>query len=296
MKQIKIILSIAMIAMIGVFTACEEDENAMIDITPKTTNPDTVVANTEVTLQFSVITDENIESIKLTKNDGQIKLKEDNFKDKTSDTFVYNDTLAKSNEAGTTLNMALTVTDSKDNMETYNFKIEVAPIETIEVTEYKNKTLEVALQGGTAEDLFSIEHGNRYSYNYLDNNNMKDSADIIFGHEGLTKALAFKLLSPDYSTSVTIHNDGTLPNTTNYNVVTDSYTFTDITAEDIQNISDLTNTSVTIVEGDIVAFVTNDGHKGFLKVNAINNPDGEVGNGDDELDFDAKTVMASEMQ
>jgi len=295
MKQIKIILSIAMIAMIGIFTACEEDEETnQIYITERNA-PETLKVGDTTELEFSIQSDADLAKIELFKNNDRLDTKEDNFKEKTSDIYTYSFIPAES-EAGNTLDFALYVTDENDLEERHDFSIEIAKLETIEITEYNDKVLEVALQGGTAEDLFSIEHGNRYSYNYLDNNNMKDSADIIFGHEGLTKALAFKLLSPDYSTSVTIHNDGTLPNTTNYNVVTDSYTFTDITAEDIQNISDLTNTSVTIVEGDIVAFVTNDGHKGFLKVNAINNPDGEVGNGDDELDFDAKTVMASEMQ
>ena len=291
----KLILSIAMIAMIGMFTACEDDEESNEIFITERNAPETMAVGDTTELEFSIQSDADLAKIELFKNNDRLDTKEDNFKEKTSDIYTYSFTPDADN-AGDTLSFALYVTDENDLEERYDFKIAVAKLETITVTDYNDKALEVALEGGTAEDLFSIEHGNRYSYNYVENNSMKDSADIIFGHEGITKALAYKLLSPDYSTSVTIHNGGTLPNTTNFNVVTDSYTFADITAEDIQNISDLTNAEVTIVEGDIVAFITSDGHKGFLKINAINNPDGEVGNGDDELTFDVKAVMASEMQ
>ncbi|MBS3777651.1 MAG: hypothetical protein KGY70_20835, partial [Bacteroidales bacterium] len=299
MKRIKLFLGIALIGLLGagIFTACEEDDTteATIDISESSV-PDSVEAGVETTLKFSVITSEKLGEIELRKGTKTLDTKTEDFSDKSSDTYSYTGVLADTVEAESTLDMALIVTDSENNQESYDFELYVKAIDTIAVTKYNDKTLEVALKDGSAKDLFSVEHGVRYSYDYVESNNIKDSADIVFGHEGLTKALSFKLLSPDYQTDVEIHGGGTLDNTTNYEVVTDSYTYEDITAEDIQNISDLTSAEVTIVEGDIVAFITEHGHKGFLKVTAISNENEDVGDGDDELTFDMKAVMASELE
>lgn len=299
MKKIKLVFGIALIGLLGAgaFTSCEEDDTteATFDISESSV-PDSIEAGVETTLKFSVFTSEKLEEIELRKGTETLETKTEGFTEKTSDNYSYTGVIADTADAESTLDMALIVTDNDDNQETYGFELYVKAIDTIAVTKYNEKTLEVALADGTAEDLFSVEHGVRYSYNYVNNNSIKDSADIVFGHAGLTKALAYKLLSPNYQTEVEIHSGGTLPNTTNYEVVTDSYTFEDITAEDIQKISDLTNAEVTIVENDIVAFTTVQGHKGFLKVTSISNEDGTVGNADDELTFDIKAVMASELE
>jgi hypothetical protein len=291
MKQIKMILGIALIAMVGIFTACEEDETATIDITPKTSNPDSVEVNTLVTLQFSIITDENIESIKLEKNGGQIDLKEDNFTDKTSDAYTYSDTLARSNEAGSTLSMDLTVTDSKDNKETYSFDIYVKDPSSQEITltTYSDIKVYGALGDGTNEDLFSVKTGQVYTYNELSTED-KGMIDFVYAYSDL-KSFTDQLVSPadlpsDY------HNGETLPNTTYMAKVTD-ITFSEVDGKDIvENITSLSSKHIDIAEGDVIAFGTENGHKGYLKLTEVN---GGTGNASDYIVFDVKSVLASDM-
>ena len=144
MKQVKIILGVALIAMIGLFTACEEDEDSEAQITISKTNvPDSIDVNTAVTLEFSVITDEKIETIELRKGTNTLDLKEDNFTDSNADNYSYTDTLAKEEDEGSTLDMALRVVDKEGNFETYDFSIEVRPIEEVgdPISTYSDKIL-----------------------------------------------------------------------------------------------------------------------------------------------------------
>jgi len=291
MKQVKIILGIALVAMIGIFTACEEDETATIDITAKTTNPDSIEVNIPVTLAFSIITDENIESIKLTKNNGQIDLKEEGFSSKTSDTYIYNDTLARSNEASSTLNMGLTVTDSKGNSKTESFDIYVKDTSSQEITltTYSDIKVYGALGDGTNEDLFSVKTGQVYTYNELSSED-KDMIDFVYAYSDL-KSFADQLISPadlpsDY------HNGETLPNTTYMAKVTD-VTFSEVNGNDIvENISSLSSKNLDIASGDVIAFGTENGHKGYLKLTEVS---GGSGNASDYIVFDVKAVLASDM-
>ncbi len=273
MKQFKMILGIAMIAMVGIFTACEEDETATIDITPKQANPDTVVAGTEVTLEFSVITDENIETIELQKNGGQIDLKEENFNSKTSDTYTYKDTLAKSNEAGTSLSMELIVTDSKDNNKTHSFSIYVkeadAPAGPI-------KSFTAILMGaqdnadyGSALDAYN---NNVYFISGDEDKNNSSDIDLLYYYGGSNYAT---IVAPDDETVTGGSNDFTWTDDWGTKNPTRFMT-SDVTVSEFDNMDDdseistlsgmdkskITNLSID----DIIAFKTANEKKGLIKV------------------------------
>ncbi len=109
------------------------------------------------------------------------------------------------------------------------------------------------------------------------------------------KAYDYQLVSPANSPNY-IHNEGTLPNTTYYKKVTD-VTFDKVTGDSIaENVTDFTNEFVNIAEGDVVAFITEAGDKGYMKVVSIVDPNGDAGDADDEVTFDIKAVMASELE
>jgi hypothetical protein len=276
MKQIKMILGIALIAMVGIFTACEEDETATIDITPKTSNPDTVVANTAVSLEFSIITDENIETIELSKNGGLIDMKEDNFTGKTSDTYVYNDTLAGSNEAGTTLKMALSVTDSKDNMEVYGFDIYVKSPETTgdPINTYSDKILG-SYDNATDGSSFASIDGTVYSWSDASNNS--EEVDLVYFY-GATNEATLAAPNDSDAESVFDFSGWSTQNATKFGTTTLTASDFDAIDDDVEikeEASNLTATKVNqLAADDVIAFQTastsaNASKKGLIKINSI---------------------------
>ncbi|MCF8335444.1 MAG: hypothetical protein K9H65_02470 [Bacteroidales bacterium] len=297
MKKIKLGLGIILIGLLGAgtFTSCEEDETTepTIDISESSV-PDSVEAGVEVTLKFSVITSEKLDKIELRKGTETLDTKSDGFTDKSADQYSYTGVVADTAEAESTLDMALIVTDNDDNEKTHDFSLYVKAIDTIALTTYDQKVMGVALGDGSSEDLLSIESGETYTYDYVDINGIKDSADILCGYTDL-KTFKYQLVSPANSPDY-IHDGGTLPNTTYYNKVTD-VTFDEVTADGIaENVSDFNNEFVDIAENDVVAFITEAGHKGYIKVVSIDKgSNGEAGDADDEVTFDIKAVLASEL-
>jgi hypothetical protein len=132
MKRIKLFLGIALIGLLGagIFTACEEDDTteATIDISESSV-PDSVEAGVETTLKFSVITSEKLEEIELRKGTQTLDTKTDNFNDRSSDTYSYTGVIADTADAESALDMALIVTDNKENEKTHDFEIYVKKIE-----------------------------------------------------------------------------------------------------------------------------------------------------------------------
>jgi hypothetical protein len=298
MKKIKLLFGIALIAMFGVFTSCEEDTTATIDITP-TSMPDTIEAGVETTLKFSIFSDENLEKIELRKGVETLVEKTEEFSEKTADNFSYSGVLADSTEAGTTISFALIVTDKQANQESYNFDIPVKSLASdeepteITVTSYTGLKIYGALADGTNDDLFSVETGSIYNYNEL-SSEQKSLIDFVYAYSDL-KAFSNQLVSPaDLPSSY--HDGGTLPNTTNMVVVND-VTFADVTGDDIvNNISNITNVNATVAVDDVVAFITEAGHKGYIKIKSIEDPDGDgYGTHDDYIEFDVKAVLAEDM-
>mgnify|MGYP000568354714 CR=1 FL=1 len=123
MKQMKLILSIAMIAMIGMFTACEDDETAEINI-GTIDYPETIEVGETVTITTNIVSDEKLEEIILRKGTADIDTVED-FSDNYSHAYNYTGVLANTEDAGKTLELALIATDKKDNQKTSNFEITV---------------------------------------------------------------------------------------------------------------------------------------------------------------------------
>ncbi|MFP4447661.1 MAG: hypothetical protein ACLFPH_02930, partial [Bacteroidales bacterium] len=124
MKNIKLILFAALIVVAGTFTACEEDgEENEIFITPRNV-PETLEVGDTTELEFSIQSDANLSKIELFKNNDRIDTKEEDFKEKTSDIYKYK-FAADTNEAGTTLDFSVYVTDKDDMEERYDFEIDV---------------------------------------------------------------------------------------------------------------------------------------------------------------------------
>jgi hypothetical protein len=70
-------------------------------------------------------------------------------------------------------------------------------------------------------------------------------------------------------------------------------TFSEVDGKDIvENITSLSSKHIDIAEGDVIAFGTENGHKGYLKLTEVN---GGTGNASDYIVFDVKSVLASDM-
>ena len=286
-------MAIALLGFLGLFASCEEEETTEPNIEiSENTVPDSIEAGVEVTLKFSVIADENLEQIELRKGTNTLDVKTEGFTDRSADTYSYTGVLADTANAGSTLDFALMVTDKDDNQQTHDFQLAVREIDTITVTRYDQKIMGIALQDGTSDDLLSVKNGEVYTYDYVNSNGIKDSADIITAYSDL-KAFNYQLISPSNSPDY-IHNGGTLPNNTYFKKVTDM-TFEEVTGENIADLSGFTNEFVSVGQGDLVAFITEAGHKGYLKVVAIDDPNGSPGDADDDLTLDMKAAMANEL-
>jgi hypothetical protein len=291
MKQIKMILGIALIAMIGIFTACEEDETATLTITPDTV-PDSIQVGTEVTLKFSVIVDEKIESIELRKGTTTLDTKTDGFTDNSSDNYSYTGVLADTADAGKNLSFALIVTDNKGNDNSRDFEIYVKELETTgdPINTYSDVTIGSISYNTTDPTYYDASTNTLYMHDDADA--YKSDLGYIYGStNGAT------VCSPDWSSI-----EGLSQGTGSWNSQRSTrFLTTNLTTSDFDNIgtdvdSDLvidntvsapSNEYVNHLEVgganenvEVIGFKTEDGNKGLIKIVSIDqgsdsqNPDG----------------------
>jgi hypothetical protein len=160
----------------------------------------------------------------------------------------------------------------------------------INLTSYSDVEVEVAVGDGSNASLFSVENGQVYVVNNITSNN-EGMIDFVYAFSNL-KQYTNQLLSPAETPSSDYLNNVSLPNTTNMAKVTD-VTFEDVDGNAIaENISGLSETVMSIQEGDVIAFVTEAGHKGYLHIKTVA---GSSGNSDEYVIFDVKAVLADDM-
>ncbi len=292
MKKIKLLLGITLIAMFGVFTSCEEDGEEMgptLSFFGEEYIDGNVTVKTGETLRWhwqAEKGDNNLESFTVTLDDVDLSgfPKEDIDKDTYKDSLVIDAPM----NAGT-YGYDFVVTDKAGNTAEKEFIVTVEePV--INMTTYLDVQLYVAVKDGSNTSLFSAESGETYVVNNITSEN-EGMIDFVYAFSDL-KAFTNQLLSPAETPSSTYLNDVSLPNTTNMAVVTD-VTFDDVDGNAIvENISGLSETVVSIQEGDVIAFVTEAGHKGYLHIKTVA---GSSGNSDEYVVFDVKAVLADDM-
>jgi len=275
MKQIKMILGIALIAMVGIFTACEEDETATLNITPDTV-PDSIQVGTEVTLKFSVIVDEKIESIELRKGTKTLDTKTDNFTDNSSDNYSYTGVLADTADAGSELSFALIVTDNKANEESYDFDIYVKELETTgdPINTYSDKILG-SYDNTTDGSSFASIDGTVYSWTDATNNS--GEVDLVYFY-GATNEATLAAPNDSDAESVFDFSSWSTQNATKFGTTTLTASDFDAIDDDVKIKEEASNLSATKVNklsaDDVIAFETastsaNASKKGLIKINSI---------------------------
>jgi hypothetical protein len=293
MKKAKLLLGIALIAMFGVFTSCEEEEGESMGPTLNFFGGNYIDGNTTVetgqTLRWHWLAekgDNNLEKFEVLKDASPVG----DFPNEDIDKDSYQDSLVISapQEPGK-YGFDFIVTDKEGKTASKEFIITVEE-PSYNLTSYSDVEVEVAVADGTNKSLFSVENGQTYVVNNITSDN-EGLIDFVYAFSDL-KAFTNQLISPAETPSDSYLNGVSLPNTTNMAKVTD-VDFGNVEGIDIvNNVSDLSQTHVNIEEGNVVAFITADGHKGYLKLKTVS---GNNGNSDGYIIFDVKAVLASDM-
>lgn len=294
MKQVKIILSIAMIAMIGVFTACEDDEDPNEIFITERNAPETLAVGDTTELEFSIQSDADLAKIELLKNNDRLDTKEENFKEKTSDIYTYKFT-PDTSDAGNTLSFALYVTDEDDLEERYDFEITV---EEIEVTGDPIKTYSDKLLGSyeaSEGSSFASIDGTIYSWSDASNNSEK--IDLVYFYGATNEAT---IAAPDDSDAESVFDfsNWTTQNSTKFGTTTLTANDFDAIDDDIEIKEEATELTASKVNqlsvDDVIAFETasssaNASKKGLIKINSITtDPDGDPDTSDGTIDITVK--------
>ena len=276
MKQMKLILSIAMIAMIGMFTACEDDETAEINI-GTVDYPETIEVGETVTITTNIVSDEKLEEIILRKGTEDIDTVED-FSDNYSHAYNYTGVLANTEDAGKTLELALIATDKKDNQKTSNFEITVKESGD-SINTYSDVTIGSISRNTTDKTYYDAINNTLYFHDDADA--YKSDFGYIYGsNNGAT------VCSPDWS-SIESLNQGT--GSWNSKKATRFIT-TELTANDFDaigadvdadlvienNVSAPSDEYVNHLEVggtnenvEVIGFETEEGNKGLIKIKSI---------------------------
>jgi hypothetical protein len=275
MKKTKLLLGIALIGLVGVFSACEEEETTepTINITESSV-PDSVEAGVEATLEFSVIADEKLEQIELRKGTKTLDTKTEGFTDKSADNYTYTGVLADTAEAESSLQMALIATDNKENTKTYDFEIYVKKIEGDPINEYTDKILG-SYDANEGSSFASID-GTVYSWSDATNNSQK--IDFIYFYGATNDATLAAPNDTDAESVFSGLSDWATQNATKFGT-------TELSAEDFDAVddhleivdvaTDLTETKINKLSvDDVIAFETastssHPSKKGLIKVNDI---------------------------
>lgn len=295
MKNLKLLFGVAIVVMAGFFASCEEEDGQELGPTLEFFSQgitDDIAVNAGETMKWywqAKKGDNNLESFTVTKDGVDLS----GFPKTNIDKDAYTDSVAIEaplNAGDYKYNFV--VTDKEDNTAEKGFTITVEELQ-VNMTSYSGVKVYGALGDQSNQDLFSVASGEVYRYSQL-TEDQKDSIDLVYAYSDL-KAFSNQLISPNDLPS-DYHSGATLPNTTHMEKVTD-VTFSDITGKYIyNNIGDLTQVNVGITAGDVIAFKTQAGHIGYLKINAIEDPEGDGwGDADDYIEFDVKAVVADDL-
>ncbi|GEM_PF-1448374 len=296
MKNLRLLFGLAIVVMAGFFASCEEEENGQelgptLEFFSQGITTDTTV-NTGDQMKWywqAQKGDNNLESFTVTTGGANVS----GFPKTDIDKDAYTDSVwieAPLNEGSYKYNFV--VTDKAGKTANESFTVTVEKLQ-VNMTSYSGVQVYGALGDQSNKDLFSVATGEVYRYNQL-TEDQKDSIDLVYAYSDL-KAFSNQLISPNDLPS-DYHNGATLPNTTHMAKV-DDVTFSEVTGNSIvNNIGDLTQVNVGITEGDVIAFKTQAGHIGYLKIKAIEDPEGDGwGDADDYIEFDVKAVLADDI-
>jgi len=275
MKEIKIILSIALIAMIGLFTSCEDDETTNEIFITERNAPESIKVGDTTELEFSIQSDADLAKIELFKNNDRLNTKEDNFKENTSDIYTYT-FIADTSDAGKTLSFALYVIDENDLEERYDFEIAVEEIEVTgdPIETYSDKILGSYDNTSDGSSFASID-GTVYSWSDASANSEK--VDLVYFY-GATNEATLAAPNDSDAESVFDFSNWDTQNATKFGTTTLTASDFDAIDDDItikEEASDLTATKVNQLSvDDVIAFETastsaHASKKGLIKINSI---------------------------
>ncbi|MFP3859952.1 MAG: hypothetical protein ACLFUW_03935 [Bacteroidales bacterium] len=264
MKNIKVIIAAALIAVIGTFTACEEDDQANeIFITPRNV-PEILEVGDTTELEFSIQSDANLSKIELFKNNDRIDTKEEDFKEKTSDIYKYK-FAADTNEGGTTLDFSVYVTDKDDMEERYDFEIVIEALP--EPAEEFSAKIMGAHENSDHGSFLDAHSGTVYLVSDAMNN--QEDIDMLYFYGSTNEAT---IAAPDDEDAEQFNvyelDNWDTRNATRFTDLLD-INFAGIETEaDIEDeVSSPENTKSNLLEiGDVVGFETVDEKKGVFEV------------------------------
>lgn len=268
MKKLNWLLVSALFLGATFFTGCEEDPlTEDDDITVSAPNlPETVEVGDATDLTFSVIAEARIESIELRKGVDVLDTKEDGFTNNTSDNYVYTYTATEA-EAGTTVSFRLVVTDKKDNVENYDFSIEV---ESLAATIDEFTAIIMGAHENEIGSFLDVLTGTVYTTSEAADN--QEDVDIVYYYGNENEAT---LAAPDDAgaSEFNIYNlDGwTTKNSTRFTDILSTEFSEILSSDDIDGLvaSPSATKANQLSVGDVVGFTTVSGKKGVAQVDDI---------------------------
>ena len=270
MKKINYFLLIGLIGLVGVFTACEEDDplglEDEISITIGSGAVTEAAVGDVISFDVSIVADAKIEELEIRKGTSTIETVTD-FLNKTSDVYSFEYTVVEA-DAGQTLDFAFIVTDKKDNTEQEDYVVTIAEL-AANISEY-TAVIMGAHENATYGSFLNAVDGQVYKVSDAKDNQGK--VDIVYYHGATNKAT---LAAPDDAGaaefSVYDLSNWTTKNATRFtgkltvdyaNVVTSANIDAEVSSPSATKANELS-------VGDVVGFETAGGKKGIVKVSEI---------------------------
>jgi hypothetical protein len=251
MRKLNYFLGLAAIGGLIFMNSCSKDNAKGPSLYITGDSAVTTAANTTITIEWSAYAgDANLD--KITIEEGNTPITGWNEKDIPSSENENYSGSVNVNIGTTSTQFTITVIDKDGNSASKTVNVTVtSPLTTL-------GTSQLGASGSSLGSYYSISGDAVYTTGDL-TAGIANTVDFVFNVDG-SNAI-FK--SPKDATNTLVHNSG---RTTNYQKVT--LDFDNATAESIVSITPSAD-NITVAQGDIVVFKTQDNVKGVFKVNAL---------------------------
>ena len=274
----KLIYSIGVIVsgLLLLFTACTEDENKNLEINfVNNIDEVNVSSGSSYTIVATIISEAGLDYVKIfevtDKSEIQVKLI-DKFDDKNNFTLMYTvENITKD------VKIKIEATDKDNQTVAKYFEIK---LNTNQTQNLKTYTVSLGAQSNVTGSFLIASQGSVFTIKEVKNNSAYSSIDIIYYYGATNKCALF---CPKSIVDNNITWDGNLP-TSNWGTTPNVTIFKKVTSNDFDNAT-YSNVSSLITEndnnkiasdlkvGDVVAFKTQNGKYGILKVTSISSAD-----------------------
>lgn len=300
MKKLSIYLLLAIVGVMG-FSSCEEED--ALEPTLQLSSEGDFIADDATVEPGSVIKfawraqqgDGKLKTFKImasntfvTDKSGKTWNGEEEIPGASNDNYLDTAMFNAPDGDGDVITYTFTVTDKNDETAERSITITAeGSAQSPTPKTWTNINIEGALGDGSNNDMFSVETGEVYKYSTI-TSAQKSKVDLVYAYSNM-KSFTDQFISPADLPSA---YNATLPNTTNFGDAS-STDFASISGEDIANISGLTSVNITVTANKVLSFITEDGHKGFIKITSV---DGGTGTANDDVTFDVKYLLSSDLE